>query len=270
VLTGPDGTLAVSGEPYTLRLLDIAQGPLYLMLAGAFSALVGSWTRHVYVALVAALVLFLPPLALLPWYAFSRTATRAATTAPCPSEDGSAPFGGPDNWHFLRLAGLAALASAGALARHDRRFRVASLALLGPARRDRRSRCRRDQSPRNGSRGMTMSPLGIAVSIPDRWTLLAVPGDPGIHEARAPGQRSQHFPRSRSPGPAAIRPAEGTAPLFTARRAALEPHRRVFAVAFHALRRRSQTGRFRLSAHPYRCEPPRLPRFLAQTRCGAL
>jgi hypothetical protein len=61
----------------------------------------------------------------LPWYVFDDLDARGYY--------GSVRFGGPDNWHFLRLAGLAALASAGALARHDRRLRVAALALLGLA-----------------------------------------------------------------------------------------------------------------------------------------
>jgi hypothetical protein len=122
-LAGPDGTINMAGQRYTLHPLDLVQGPLYLVLAGAFGILVGSWTRHVYAALLAALVLFVPPVALLPWYVFHDIDSRGFY--------GAVPVGAPDNWHLVRLAGLAALAAAGALARHDRRPRVALLALMG-------------------------------------------------------------------------------------------------------------------------------------------
>jgi hypothetical protein len=123
VFAGPDLTLDLDSGPYTLRLGDIAQGPLYLVLAGAFGVLVGSWARHVYAALLAALVLFLPPLALLPWFVFADIDSRGYY--------GAVQIGAPDSWHFVRLAGLAALAAAGALERHDRSPRVALLALGG-------------------------------------------------------------------------------------------------------------------------------------------
>lgn len=123
VFAGIDGTLVMGGQRYTLSWVDVAQGPLYLVLAGAFGVLVGSWTRHVYVALFAALVLFLPPAALLPWHVFTDIDSRGFY--------GAVPLSATDGWHLCRLAGLAALAAAGALARHDRRPRVALLALGG-------------------------------------------------------------------------------------------------------------------------------------------
>jgi hypothetical protein len=101
----------------------MAQGPLYLMLAGACGVLIGTWTQHVFVALPVAVVHFLPPLGLLPWYAFGDSDPRGFY--------GSMRLDGPNHWHLVRLAGLAALAAAGALARHDRRRRLAWLALLG-------------------------------------------------------------------------------------------------------------------------------------------
>jgi hypothetical protein len=57
-----------AGRRYAVSPLELAQGPLYLVLAGAFGVLVGSWTRHVYAAAFGAVVLFLPPVALLPWF----------------------------------------------------------------------------------------------------------------------------------------------------------------------------------------------------------
>ena len=125
VLAGPDGALVVDGASYGLRPLELAQGPLYLVVLGAFGVLLGTYTRRVYAALIGALVLFMPPSAWLPWLVYGPDAPagvwddwlRGASVA----------------WHLVGLAGLAALAAAGALARHDRRPRVALLAVAGLA-----------------------------------------------------------------------------------------------------------------------------------------
>jgi hypothetical protein len=68
LLVGSDGAVVDAGRRYAVSPLELAQGPLYLVLAGAFGVLVGSWTRHVYAAAFGAVVLFLPPVALLPWF----------------------------------------------------------------------------------------------------------------------------------------------------------------------------------------------------------
>jgi len=121
---GFDGVLVIEGERYGLRPLELTQGPLYLVMVGAFGVLVGTWSRHVYPAVIGAIVLFLPPWPWLPWIVYG---------------DGVPPDFFTDDalvdaavgWHLIGLAGLAALAAAGALARHDRHPLVVLLALTG-------------------------------------------------------------------------------------------------------------------------------------------
>ena len=125
LVAGVDGVVTIEGEPYALRPLELAQGPLYLMMVGAFGILVGSWARRTYPAALGALVLFLPPAVWLPWIVFGEVAPQVGPTDWL--DDASL------GWHLPGLAGLAALAIAGALARHDRRPRVALLALAGLA-----------------------------------------------------------------------------------------------------------------------------------------
>lgn len=122
-LGGPDGQLVVEGERYRLRPLELAQGPLFLAMVGALGVLVGSWTRRVYPAVIWALALFLPPLAWVPWIVFGDGAPE--------SFFGEWLVGAAVGWHLAALAGIAVLAAAGALARHDRRPRVRLLALVG-------------------------------------------------------------------------------------------------------------------------------------------
>lgn len=125
VLAGVDGVVVIEGEPYALRPLELAQGPLYLMMVGAFGVLVGSWARRTYPAALGALVLFLPPAVWLPWIVFGEVGPQVGPIVWL--DDASL------GWHLPGLAGLAALAIAGALARHDRRPRVALLAIVGLA-----------------------------------------------------------------------------------------------------------------------------------------
>lgn len=125
LVAGVDGVVTIEGEPYALRPLELAQGPLYLMMVGAFGVLVGTWATRTYPAALGALVLFLPPAVWLPWIVFGEVAPQVGPT----SWLDNASLG----WHLPGLAGLAALAIAGALARHDRRPRIALLALVGLA-----------------------------------------------------------------------------------------------------------------------------------------
>jgi hypothetical protein len=125
VRAGFDGALVIEGQRYALRPLELAQGPVYLVMAGTLGVLVGSWTRRTYPAVIATLVLFLPPIAWLPWFVFGDDVP--------PGFDLDWLTGASVGWHLTGLAGLTALAAAGALARHDRRPRVALLAFAGLA-----------------------------------------------------------------------------------------------------------------------------------------
>ena len=122
---GVDGAVVVGGERYALRPLELAQGPVHLVLAGTLGVLVASWTRHAYPAVIVGLVLFFPPVAWGPWFVFGDDVPR--------SFDMDWLTHASVGWHLTGLAGLTALAAAGALARHDRRPRVALLALAGLA-----------------------------------------------------------------------------------------------------------------------------------------
>lgn len=123
VLSGLDGVLVIDGRRYALRPLEVVQGPLLLVLVGACGVLVGTWTRRAYPAVIGALVWFLPPVAWLPWAVFGDGVPQGYST----DWVDHASVG----WHLTGLAGMLALAVAGALARHDRRPRVALLALAG-------------------------------------------------------------------------------------------------------------------------------------------
>jgi len=122
VLVGLDGALVDGGQRYTVPPLALAQGPLYLVLAGALGVLAGSWTRHVYAGVFLALVLFLPPVALVPVFVFDDTLS--------PGFYGAVYARGPIGSLVTGIAALVVLAAAGALARHDRRPRIALLALV--------------------------------------------------------------------------------------------------------------------------------------------
>ena len=125
VQAGFDGTLVVEGERYTLRPLELAQGPIYLLLAGTLGVLVGTWTGRIYPVVITGLVLFFPPVAWGPWMVFGDGVPS--------SFDMDWLTGASVGWHVVGLAGITALAAAGALARHDRRPRIALLALAGAA-----------------------------------------------------------------------------------------------------------------------------------------
>ena len=45
---GFDGVLVIEGARYGLRPLELAQGPLYLVMVGAFGVLVGTWSQRAY------------------------------------------------------------------------------------------------------------------------------------------------------------------------------------------------------------------------------
>ena len=124
-LAGLDGELVVERERYQLRPLELAQGPLFLAMAGALGVLVGSWTRRAYPGVICALALFFPPLGWMPWIVFGDDVPQGFF--------GDWLVGASVSWHLTALAGIAVLAAAGALARHDRRPRVGLLALVGLA-----------------------------------------------------------------------------------------------------------------------------------------
>jgi len=113
---------------YALAPVELAQGPVYLMLAGVLGVLLGSWTRHVFAGVFAALALFLPPVALVPRYIFDHGQGSGFY--------GSINIFGADawqiaGWHLVTIAGLILLAAAAALLRHERGARVGLLALTG-------------------------------------------------------------------------------------------------------------------------------------------
>jgi hypothetical protein len=125
VRTGVDGVLVAKGESYTLHPLELAQGPVYVVMAGALGVFVVTWARRTWAAVIVALVLFLPPLAWLPWFVFGDGVPA--------SFDLDWLTGASVGWHLTGLVGLTTLAAAGALARHDRRPWVGLLALAGLA-----------------------------------------------------------------------------------------------------------------------------------------
>ena len=137
LLVGLDGALVTevvngpSNQRYEVQVLELFQGPLYLVLAGTIGVLLGSWTRHVYTAVFAALVLFLPPVALLPWLVFDEGIGHGYFGAIEAAADvgGSAPIAS----QLLGLAAVAAAAATAALARHDRRLVVLVIAALSVA-----------------------------------------------------------------------------------------------------------------------------------------
>ena len=135
LLVGLDGALVtdvVNGpfvdenQRYEVQVLELFQGPLYLVLAGTVGVLLGSWTRHVYAAVFGALMLFLPPVALLPWFVFDEAIGHGFLGAIEANADvgGSAPIA----WQLLGLAAVAGAAAAAALARHNRRLVVVAIA----------------------------------------------------------------------------------------------------------------------------------------------
>ncbi len=129
--TGP-AWLAGDRGLQTLRPLALLEGGLYYALSGALGVLVGTWTRHIRAAAVAAVVLYVSPL------------TLSSTLSLEPLMRGSLKvisgenaihvvmsLGGQDLPFVITASGLTALAAAGALARHDRRPRIVMLALVG-------------------------------------------------------------------------------------------------------------------------------------------
>ena len=141
LLVGLDGALVTDvnlngpavdeDRRFAVQALELLQGPLYLVLAGTLGVLLASWTRHVYAAGFGALMLFLPPLALLPWFVFDDTMSRGFLGA---IRTGVGVGGvAPIAWQLLGLAAVAAAAAAGALARHDRRLVVLVIAALSVA-----------------------------------------------------------------------------------------------------------------------------------------
>lgn len=120
---GADGALIVDGERYPLRPLELAQGPIFVVLAGVLGVLVATWSKRVYPIVIAALVLFSPLVAWGPWLVFGDDVPRGF--------ESNSLTGASVGWHLVGLVGLTSLLAAGALARHDRRARVALLALAG-------------------------------------------------------------------------------------------------------------------------------------------
>jgi len=126
-----NGPIVDENQRYEVQVLELFQGPLYLVLAGTVGVLLGSWTRHVYAAVFGALVLFLPPVALLPWLVFDEGIGHGYFGAIEAAADvgGSAPIAS----QLLGLAAVAAAAATAALARHDRRLVVLVIAALSVA-----------------------------------------------------------------------------------------------------------------------------------------
>ena len=52
VLVGVDGALSTDGMHFSVRPVELLQGPLYVVMAGSLGVLLGSWSPHVYVARV--------------------------------------------------------------------------------------------------------------------------------------------------------------------------------------------------------------------------
>jgi hypothetical protein len=123
VLLGPDRALTEHGMHFSVRPIELLQGPLYVVMAGALGVLLGTWTRHVSVGLLAAVALFLPPIALVPWFVLDDNISRGFY--------GAFSAGWPVSWHMLIMAGVVALAASLALARSYRRPRLAFLAGAG-------------------------------------------------------------------------------------------------------------------------------------------
>jgi len=121
-VAGLDGAITIEGQPYALRPLELAQGPLYLVLAGAVGVLIGCWSRSAYPTALGAL-LFVPPMTWGPYFVFGDGVPKGFA------------YDWLDNtsvaWHLVGLTGLILLAAGGALARHDRRPRVVVLAIVG-------------------------------------------------------------------------------------------------------------------------------------------
>ena len=126
VLAGADGVVVIdaqqhAGQPlpprsYALQPIELAQGPTYLMTAGVLGVMAGSWTRHVGIGALAALLLFLPPVALLPRLVFELGESAGFY--------GSVSVNGRSGWdlaagHLLAMAGLAGLGAAATLLARD-------------------------------------------------------------------------------------------------------------------------------------------------------
>ncbi|MCA1699759.1 MAG: hypothetical protein LC790_12985 [Actinobacteria bacterium] len=129
LLVGLDGALVTDvnlngpavdqDRRFAVQALELLQGPLLL----------ASWTRHVYAAVFGALMLFLPPLALLPWFVFDDGRGFLGAVRTGGGVGGVAPIA----WQLLGLAAVAAAAAAGALARYDRRLVVLVIAAISVA-----------------------------------------------------------------------------------------------------------------------------------------
>ena len=123
VFIGSGGAQERFGVPVHITPIALAQGPLYVMLAGVLGVALGTWARHLWIALLVAVALFLPPIALVPWFVFDDVQSRGAF--------GAVMAGVPPGWHLAAIAGLGVLAASVAVLRHDRRLRVALLAGAG-------------------------------------------------------------------------------------------------------------------------------------------
>jgi hypothetical protein len=102
VFAGFDGVVTIDpqrypGQPlpprsYTLQLIELAQGPAYLIAAGTLGVLAGTWTRQLLLAVLGALVLFLSPVALVPRLVYDDHASAGVY--------GAVQVAGPLGWHF--------------------------------------------------------------------------------------------------------------------------------------------------------------------------
>jgi hypothetical protein len=109
VLVGVDGALSTRGMRFSVRPVELLQGPLYVVMAGALGVLLGTGVRHVHAGAFAAVALFLPPVALVPWLVLDDDASRGFYGAIVAHQ--------PVTHHLLTMVGLTALAAAAALAR---------------------------------------------------------------------------------------------------------------------------------------------------------
>lgn len=125
LLLGPDGGHEVLGTRVAVTPGELAQGPLYVVLAGVLGVLLGSWTRHVWIAVPAAIALFFPPAGLVRWIVFEQQRPQGSVFS---IQDRIS-----EGWPLLTMAGLTVLAAAIALLRHDQRPRIVLMACAGLA-----------------------------------------------------------------------------------------------------------------------------------------
>jgi len=135
VMAGTDAVLVFEDARYGLRPLELAQGAVFIALTGTLGVLVGSGTKRAYPAAVGALLLLVPPVPWLSWFVLGDGVPSAFHGGEAGGDYNTFALsvGASVGWHLVGLAGLSTLAATAALARHDRRPRVALAAAGGLA-----------------------------------------------------------------------------------------------------------------------------------------